>query len=182
MAFIVVYAACVLFPAPLRDLLIRVARAGVVQAHWSDDILDESFRSILRERPELAPEALERTRTLMNTALPDARVTGYERLVDSLELPDPDDRHVLAAAVRIGAQAIVTFNLKDFPATALEPLGIEAKHPDDQCWRFPRTCARTLRRRRMPRAKRFDAMRAARCGLEAPGRRRADAPLAAASR
>lgn len=67
----------------------------------------------------------------MNTALPNARVTGHERLVDSLELPDPDDRHVLAAAVRIGAQAIVTFNLKDFPATALEPLGIEAKHPDD---------------------------------------------------
>jgi predicted nucleic acid-binding protein len=130
-AFIVVYDACVLFPAPLRDLLIRVARTGVVRAHWSDNILDECFRSILRERDDLAPDALDRTRLLMNTALPDARVTGHERLIDSFELPDPEDRHVLAAAVRIGAQAIVTFNLKDFPSVALEPLGIEAKHPDD---------------------------------------------------
>lgn len=60
MAFIVVYDACVLFPAPLRDLLIRVARTGVVQAHWSDTILDECFRSILRERDDLTPENLER--------------------------------------------------------------------------------------------------------------------------
>ena len=131
MAFIVVYDACVLFPAPLRDLLIRVARTGVVRAHWSDSILEECFRSILRERDDLSAKNLERTRSLMNTALPDARVTGHEPLIESFELPDPDDRHVLAAAVRIGAQAIVTFNLDDFPAAALEPLGIEVKHPDD---------------------------------------------------
>jgi predicted nucleic acid-binding protein len=129
--FIVVYDACVLFPAPLRDLLIRVARAGVVRAHWSDDILNESFRAILRARPRLSPENLARTRTLMNRALPDATVTGHEQLLDSFELPDPNDRHVLAAAVRIGAQVIVTFNLTDFPTTVLAPLGIEARHPDD---------------------------------------------------
>ncbi len=131
MAFIVIYDACVLFPAPLRDLLIRVARTGVVQAHWSDQIIEECFRAVLRERTDLAPENLVRTRMLMNLALPDANVTGYEPLIDSFELPDPNDRHVLAAAVRIGAQAIVTFNLDDFPASALEPLGLEAKHPDD---------------------------------------------------
>jgi hypothetical protein len=66
-----------------------------------------------------------------HTAVPDARVTGHERLIERFELPDPEDRHVLAAAVWIGAQATVTFNLEDFPAVALEPLGIEAKHPDD---------------------------------------------------
>jgi predicted nucleic acid-binding protein len=129
--FIVIYDACVLFPAPLRDLLIRVAMTGVVRAHWSDQIIDECFRAVLRERTDLVPENLERTKVLMNRALPDANVTGHDLLIDSLELPDPNDRHVLAAAVRIGAQAIVTFNLDDFPATALDPLGLEAKHPDD---------------------------------------------------
>lgn len=131
MAFIVVYDACVLFPAPLRDLLIRVARTGVVQAHWSDQIIEECFRAVLRERPELSADNLLRTKHLMNIALPDANVIGHEPLIESFHLPDPDDRHVLAAAVRIGAQAIVTFNIGDFPASALEPLGIETKHPDD---------------------------------------------------
>jgi len=130
-AFIALYDACVLFPAPLRDLLIRVARTGVVQAHWSDQIIEECFRAVLRERKDLTPENLARTKTLMNRALPDANVTGHERLTNSFELPDPNDRHVLAAAVRIGAQAIVTFNLSDFPASVLEPLGLESKHPDD---------------------------------------------------
>jgi hypothetical protein len=130
-AFIVVYDACVLFPAPLRDLLIRVAGTGLVRAHWTDQIIEECFRAILRERTDLAPENLERTKALMNRALPDDNVTGHEILVDGFELPDPDDRHVLAAAVRIGAQAIVTFNSRDFPASALHRLGIEAKHPDD---------------------------------------------------
>ncbi|MBC8072508.1 MAG: PIN domain-containing protein [Deltaproteobacteria bacterium] len=131
MAFVVVYDACVLFPAPLRDLLIRVARTGVVRAHWSERILEECFRAVLRERTDLSRENLARTRVLMNHALPDANVSGHEQLIESLELPDLDDRHVLAAALKIGAQAIVTFNLGDFPASVLEPFGIEAKHPDD---------------------------------------------------
>lgn len=131
MAFVVIYDACVLYPAPLRDLLIRVARTGIVRAHWTEAILDECFRSILGDRPELTVERLARTRSLMNAAIPDVLVSGYESLIASITLPDPDDRHVVAAAVRAGAQAIVTSNTKDFPPTALEPLGIEAVHPDD---------------------------------------------------
>jgi predicted nucleic acid-binding protein len=131
MAFIVIYDACVLYPAPLRDLLIRVAGIGVVRAHWSDRILDECFRNILANRPDLQPAALERTRELMKKAIADNVVTGFEHLIEGLELPDPDDRHVLAAAVRAGAQAIVTMNLKDFPAAKLRPYGVEAIHPDD---------------------------------------------------
>jgi len=67
----------------------------------------------------------------MNAAIRDVRVTEYEPLLDALELPDPDDRHVLAAAIRAGAQAIVTTNLRDFPAVQLSPHGIEAQHPDE---------------------------------------------------
>jgi predicted nucleic acid-binding protein len=131
MAFTVVYDACVLFPAPLRDLLMRVAHAGLVKARWSDTILDECFRNIIAFRPDLDPAMLARTRRLMNTAVADSLVTGYEPLVDGLELPDPDDRHVLAAAIRSGAQVIVTSNLRDFPSDKLAPYGVEAQHPDD---------------------------------------------------
>ena len=130
MAFIVVYDACVLYPAQLRDLLVRVGMTGIAQVKWTDEILDECFRSILKKKPELTPERLERTRTLMNRAVRDVLVEGYQGLVDGLELPDKDDRHVLAAAIRCGAQAIVTANLKDFPAEALAPYDVEPLHPD----------------------------------------------------
>ncbi len=131
MAFVVLYDACVLYPAPLRDLLVRLANTGVVRARWSAAILDECFRNILENRPELKPEALQRTRELMTRAVPDCMVTGFEQLIDGLILPDSDDRHVLAAAIRAGAQAIVTFNLDDFPSERLQPYNIEAKHPDE---------------------------------------------------
>ena len=111
--------------------VVRLANTGVVRARWSDAILDECFRNILENRPDLKPEALERTRELMTRAVPDCMVTGFDGLIDGLVLPDPDDRHVLAAAIRAGAQAIVTFNLDDFPTDRLERYNVEAKHPDD---------------------------------------------------
>src|SRR3954468_4018363 len=131
MAFVVLYDACVLYPAPLRDLLVRLANTGVVRARWSAAILDECFRNILEHRPDLKPESLQRTRELMTRAVPDCMVIGFEGLIEGLVLPDIDDRHVLAAAIRAGAQAIVTFNLDDFPAERLQPYNIEAKHPDE---------------------------------------------------
>ena len=78
MAFVVLYDACVLYPAPLRDLLIRLANTGVVRARWSATILDECFRNILENRPDLKPESLERTRELMTQAVPDCMVTNFE--------------------------------------------------------------------------------------------------------
>ena len=131
MAFVVIYDACVLYPAPLRDLLIRLAQSGIVRARWSSEILDECFRSILEQRQDLKPEALTRTRELMTDAVPDCMVSGHEKMIDALDLPDPEDRHVLAAAIRSGAQAIVTFNLKDFPEAHLAAYEVEAIHPDD---------------------------------------------------
>lgn len=130
MAFIVVYDACVLHPAALRDLLIRMAGIGTFRARWTERILDECVRSVI-ERGQAKPDAMARTRTLMTRAVDDCLITGYEELIDGLELPDPDDRHVLAAAIRAGAQAIITFNLKDFPESTLAAYSIEPKHPDD---------------------------------------------------
>jgi predicted nucleic acid-binding protein len=129
MAFVVVYDACVLYPAAVRDLLIRLAASGLFQARWTDRILDECFRSIVHARPKLAGK-LDRTRALMEAAVPAAKVTGYEPLVATLTLPDEDDRHVLAAAIKCSAQAIVTTNLRDFPVEALAPWEMEAQHPD----------------------------------------------------
>ncbi|MCG5502055.1 PIN domain-containing protein [Ectothiorhodospira lacustris] len=129
MRFVVVYDACVLYPAPLRDLLMRLAISGLYAARWTEQIHDEWTRNLLKKRPELA-DALPRTVGLMNQAVPDALVTGHEPLIPALQLPDPDDRHVLAAAIRAGAQLIITFNLKDFPTDTLASFGVEAVHPD----------------------------------------------------
>jgi predicted nucleic acid-binding protein len=115
MAFTVIYDANALFPAPLRDLLIGVAQTGIARARWTEQILDECFRNILARRPDLSESSLRRTRELMNRAIRDVLVTGHEALLPDACLPDPNDRHVLAAAVRAGAQVIVTFNLRDFP-------------------------------------------------------------------
>lgn len=131
MAFVVVYDACVLYPAPIRDLLVRIANTGIVRARWSERILDECFASILERRQDLSAAALARTRELMCDAVPDCLVTGFEHLEAGLHLPDPKDAHVLAAAIRAGAQAIVTFNLRDFPDHVLARYDMEAKHPDE---------------------------------------------------
>ncbi len=129
MRYTVVLDACVLYPAPLRDLLLRLSITGLFSAKWTDQIHDEWIKNLLETRPELKNK-LPRTRELMDQAVPDSLVTGYESLIGSLELPDANDRHVLAAAIRAGAQAIITFNLKDFPGDALTQYGIEAMHPD----------------------------------------------------
>ncbi|EMI40828.1 PIN domain-containing protein [Rhodopirellula sp. SWK7] len=106
-----------LFPAPLRDLLMQLALTGQFRARWSSMIHDEWTRNVPKVRPDLTAEQLSRTRRLMDSNVLDALVTGFEPLIDALDLPDPDDRHVLAAVIRCGANAIVTHNLKDYPTT-----------------------------------------------------------------
>lgn len=130
-SFTVVYDACVLSPAPLRDLLMRLSLSGLFRARWTSQIHDEWTRNVLRVRTNLTAQQLERTVQLMNAAIPDALVTGYEPLCADLELPDLDDRHVLAAAIRCKAEVIVTFNLKDFPSATLGFFDIEPQHPDE---------------------------------------------------
>lgn len=126
---VVLYDACVLSPSLIRTLLMRLAVSGLVAARWTDGIRDEWMRTLLADRPDLTRERLQRTRQFMAQAVPDAQVTGYESIVPSLSLPDPDDRHVLAAAIHAGADVLVTFNLKDFPVSDLHPLDVLT--PDD---------------------------------------------------
>lgn len=130
-ALTAVYDANILYPAPVRDLFIRMAQAGLVRAKWTEAIHEEWMRNVLEDNPHLSAEHVARTRSLMDGAVRDCLVTGYEELITSLSLPDPDDRHVLAAAIHAGADVIVTCNLADFPAEALARFGIEAQHPDD---------------------------------------------------
>lgn len=85
--------------------MIRIAQSGLAQAKWTEQILDEMFNALRRQRPDLDPDRLSRTRSLMATAVRDWKVSGYEELIDVLKLPDPDDRHVLAAAIKANAQA-----------------------------------------------------------------------------
>ncbi|WP_454150434.1 PIN domain-containing protein [Microbacterium lacticum] len=127
----VVYDANVLYPSTLRDVLIRVGLGRLAYPKWTERILDEVFRNLRANRPDLDPARLDRTRGLMNDAIRDVTVTGYEHLIDRLDLPDPDDRHVLAAAIHAEAQVIVTRNLRDFPTEKLRLWGVEAQHPDD---------------------------------------------------
>ncbi len=131
MAFTVVYDACVLYPMPLCDLLIRIAQTSLVRARWSEQILDECFRNLRNDRPDLSAEKLEKRRHAMNGAVRDALVSGHESIVKSLTLPDLDDCHVLAAAIRANAQVIVTHNIRDFPESVLAPFEVEAQTPDE---------------------------------------------------
>lgn len=126
-----VYDANVLYPNTLRDLLIRIAQAGLVQAKWTDQILDEVDGALRRKRPDIAEDKLARRRALMNDAVPDRLVTGYERLIPVLSLPDEKDRHVLAAAIRAKAQVLVTDNIQHFPADYLAEWDIDPKTADD---------------------------------------------------
>jgi predicted nucleic acid-binding protein len=121
----------VLYPAPIRDILLQLAFEDFFQAKWTQQIQDEWVDALLRHEPQRDRQALERTRHLMNKAIPDANIENYEQLVTCLDLPDKDDRHVLAAAIVGRCDVIVTQNLKDFPNKTVNLYEIDIQHPDD---------------------------------------------------
>lgn len=127
---VVLLDACTLYPAALRDVLMRLALHGLILARWTDAIHDEWIEAVLRDRPDLSRAQLERTRQLMNLHAEDSLVTGHEKRIGKLDLPDVDDRHVLAAAIEAGADVLLTWNLRDFPQAALAAHGMTAETPD----------------------------------------------------
>ncbi|MEE8058498.1 MAG: PIN domain-containing protein [Pseudomonadales bacterium] len=129
--YTVVYDACVMYPAPLRSLLMYLALSDQFRARWTDMIHDEWTRNLLVARPDLSAGKLQRVRDLINAHVRGCLVTGFEALIPDIDLPDKDDRHVVAAAIHTGAHAIITFNLKDFPKQILATYQLKAIHPDD---------------------------------------------------
>lgn len=123
--------ASVLYPVSLRNLLMRLALSGLFQARWSADVHEEWIGAVRRDRPDIPVDRLHELRDAMNEHAEDSLVTGYAPLIDGLQLLDPDDRHVLAAAIVGQADVIVTHNLRDFPAEALAGHDIAAQHPDE---------------------------------------------------
>jgi len=121
----------VLYPAPTRDVLMQLAVMDIFKAKWSEDIHREWIDALMRNAPHRKRASLERTRDLMNQATRDCLVIGYAAMIPSLELPDPNDRHVLAAAIVGRCEVIVTWNQKDFPEDTLKPYGIKTWYPDD---------------------------------------------------
>lgn len=128
MAEIYLLDANVLYSYTLRDLFVTLGTLGV-SIRWSDQIEAEFLAARIRKRPDHQPR-VERTLELMRLAIPRYRAVASDRKISELNLPDPEDRHVLAAAIQAGAEVIVTANLRDFPPHALAFHGIEALTPD----------------------------------------------------
>jgi predicted nucleic acid-binding protein len=120
----------VIFSSTLTNFLLCLADRELYRPRWSEQVLGEWLESALEKHAHLTRQKLEYRRQQMDRAFPDSLVKGYEDLMEGLQLPDPKDRHLLAAAIRGGAGLIVTKNLKDFPADYLSQYGIEAQHPD----------------------------------------------------
>lgn len=119
----------VIYPLWTRDLLMWFAFYELFTPKWSENIFSE-WIEVMKRKGVPEAEALKRA-NLMNRAFPDALVKNYEPLINKLELPDPDDRHVLAAAIKTNANLIITNNLKDFPQDYLSRFGLKVKKPDD---------------------------------------------------
>lgn len=101
------------------------------RAKWTADIHEEWINALMRTTPDRDRIRLQRTRDLMNSHARDCLVTNYHHLIESLDLPDPDDRHVLAAAIVGRCDVIVTQNIKDFPLSTLSRHSIDVQHPDE---------------------------------------------------
>lgn len=119
----------VVYPVIIRDILFWFAYYDLYTPKWSEHIFDE-WKRVMIERGVSEEEANKRI-SKANAAFPDALVQNYKGLIDHFELPDKDDRHVLAAAIKTNANLIVTNNIKDFPEEYLQSFSLNAKTADD---------------------------------------------------
>lgn len=122
--------ACILYPFHLRNVIVQAAVDRLVQARWTNEIHDEWMRNLIANVPDLSVERLNTTKQLMTIALPDATVSEYEKHIETISLPDPDDRHVVAAAIEAKATHILTWNLRHFPVPILKAHGLVRQTPD----------------------------------------------------
>jgi predicted nucleic acid-binding protein len=146
--FVILLDANVMYPFRTRDVLFTFAQQGLFRARFTERIIDEWTGSLIRNKPTLE-ESVRTQAAVVRDVFQECFVTGYEPLIEGLQLPDPDDRHVLAAAIKCSAQIIVTENLRDFPPEVLEEHDIEVLGADDVLANtfdlFPMDGARALR-------------------------------------
>ena len=128
---VAVFDACVLYPLHTRNILVQCAADRLVDACWTDEIHDEWMRNLVANTPGLSLNRLQRTRDLMKAAVPTADIQEYAQHLQGITLPDPDDRHVVAAAIAASASVIVTWNIRDFPEAELARYGIRRETPDE---------------------------------------------------
>ncbi|NOG70854.1 PIN domain-containing protein [Roseicella sp. DB1501] len=122
--------ACILYPFHLRNIIVQTAVDRLFHARWSEQIHDEWLSNLVANVPGLSADHLDTAKRLMNTALPAATITEYEKHIPAVTLPDPDDRHVVAVAIEAEASHILTWNLRDFPIMALKKHGLVRQTPD----------------------------------------------------
>ena len=127
----VILDANVLYPAPLRDFLLNLAIQDLFIPQWTNQIQFEWSDNLLTNRPDLKKSQLDRTIRLMNEVFPKANVVNYKKLEKGIKLPDANDKHVLAAAIKSNSGLIVTFNIKDFPKKELKKYEVERIQPDE---------------------------------------------------
>jgi predicted nucleic acid-binding protein len=120
----------VLYSSTITAIILEVAKERTFRAMWSESIHEEWIRNGLKNRSDLTLEQLTKRRETMDASIPDCLVHGYEGIAASLKLPDPNDNHVLAAAIKGRADVIVTQNLKHFPAEDLANYDLEAQDAD----------------------------------------------------
>ena len=127
---VAVFDACILYPFHLRNIVVQAAVDRLVEARWTDEIHDEWIRNLAANVPAIPVERLRNTCRLMNDALPSATVVAYKDHIEAVRLPDPDDRHVVAAGIAARADVILTWNLRHFPAEELKRFGLRRATPD----------------------------------------------------
>lgn len=145
--FVVILDANVLFPFRTRDVLLTFAHEGLFRARFTDEILAEWAVNLIALKPELEDSVASQV-DMIRQVFDECFVTGHMALVDGLEMPDQNDRHVLAAAIRCSAQVIVTENKRDFPGNLLEEYDVEVLGADEMLVNtyelFPVEAARAL--------------------------------------
>lgn len=122
--------ACVMYPAPVVDLLLSLASEGLFRPRWSNMVHEEWVNKLLENQPELKRDQLKKRVNAMNKAFPEASISHFKPLIQQLKLPDPNDRHVLAASIKGRVESIITFNVKDFPEMYIQSFKISIQHPD----------------------------------------------------
>lgn len=123
--------ACVLFPPVTREILLGYARAGGFTPLWSARVLEEWALAMRAKQGEAAEVLARGDIALLRAGFPGGEISNYEEIEDGIFPPDPADAHVIAAAVKGEAEAVITFNIKDFPLRLLRPFGLGRMHPDE---------------------------------------------------